>query len=105
MFCRQCGCQIPDAAAICVHCGVPASSMPMPYHDPKSRLAYILLGIFLGCLGIHNFYASRIGFGVAQLLITLFVGWLIVPILVVWVWVLVEVCTVTRDGRGIRFTS
>ncbi|MBQ3218003.1 MAG: TM2 domain-containing protein [Akkermansia sp.] len=25
---------------------------------PKSRLAYILLGVFLGSLGIHNFYAG-----------------------------------------------
>lgn len=25
----------------------------------KSRGLYVILGLFLGCLGIHNFYASR----------------------------------------------
>lgn len=105
MFCKQCGQQIPDAAAICVHCGVPTGNAPTTNPDAKSRLAYILLGIFLGCLGIHNFYAGRAGQGIAQLLITLLIGWLIIPILVVWVWVLVEICTVTRDGKGMRFAS
>lgn len=28
---------------------------------PKSRLAYILMGLFLGGLGVHNFYAGYNG--------------------------------------------
>ena len=35
---------------------------------PKSRLAYILLAILLGTLGIHNFFAGYTGKGIAQLL-------------------------------------
>lgn len=34
--------------------------------SPKSRLAALLLGIFLGSLGIHNFYLGRIARGVVQ---------------------------------------
>ncbi|HEV3439346.1 MAG TPA: TM2 domain-containing protein, partial [Gemmata sp.] len=41
------------------------------YRDQKSRLAYILLGVFLGTWGVHNFYAGRTGPGAAQLIITL----------------------------------
>ena len=73
------------------------------WKNAKSRISYILLGIFLGCLGIHNFYAGYVGRAVAQLLITLFTGWLIIPWFAVWIWCIVEVCTVRVDARGIKF--
>lgn len=102
MYCRQCGSQILEQAAVCVHCGVATGTMGM-VAGQKSRLAYILLGLFLGGLGIHNFYAGYVGRGLAQLLITIFTGWLILPLLIVCVWVLVEICAVTRDARGVPF--
>ena len=71
--------------------------------EQKSRIAYILLALFLGGLGIHNFYAGYTGKAVAQLLITLLLFWLIVPILIVWIWVIVEICTVTKDANGVPF--
>ncbi len=77
-------------------------------HDyiPKSRLAYILLALFLGTLGVHNFYVGRTGAGVAQLMITIFsiplmcavVGF--ATILIPVVWSLVEIVAVDRDGDG-----
>jgi TM2 domain-containing membrane protein YozV len=101
MFCSNCGNEISDRAAICVKCGVPTSNMTAAIQGgSKSRLVYILLGVFLGGLGIHNFYAGRTGRGVAQLLITLFTFWLIVPLIAVWIWVIVEICTVKVDGKG-----
>ena len=42
---------------------------------PKSKMAAGLLGIFLGSLGVHNFYLGYTGKAVAQLLLTL-VGWI-----------------------------
>jgi TM2 domain-containing membrane protein YozV len=36
--------------------------------SPKSRLVALLLCFFLGCLGVHRFYAGKIGTGVVQLL-------------------------------------
>ena len=40
--------------------------------DPrKSKIAAGLLGIFLGGLGVHNFYLGYIGKAVAQLILTL----------------------------------
>lgn len=42
-----------------------------PMRPQKSALAAGLLGIFLGGLGIHNFYLGRTGLAVAQLLISL----------------------------------
>ena len=42
-----------------------------PTYQPKSKMAAGLLGIFLGSLGVHNFYLGYTGKAVAQLLITL----------------------------------
>jgi uncharacterized protein DUF4339/TM2 domain-containing protein len=71
---------------------------------PKSRAAYVVLGLFVGTLGIHNFYAGYTSRGIAQLLITLLGFWLVVPLLAVMIWNIVEVITVDRDSSG-RFLS
>ena len=107
MFCSNCGTDISEKAAICMKCGVPtgvAAVLPASAAaGAKSRVTFILLGLFLGALGIHNFYAGHTGKGVAQLLITMFGFWLIFPLFVVWIWVLVEVITVKADSQGIAF--
>jgi TM2 domain-containing membrane protein YozV len=72
----------------------------MMMNPPKSRVAYILLAFFLGGLGIHNFYAGYTGKGVAQLLLTLLLFWTIVVPVGVWIWIIVEMCTVDRDASG-----
>ncbi len=99
MFCRHCGNEILQQAVICVRCGC-SPSYVRGTSRRKSRLAYVLLGIFLGHLGIHNFYAGRTGQATAQLLITLFLSWLIIPIVIVFIWVLIEVCTVKLGVQG-----
>ena len=112
MFCQECGTQIPDNAAICIKCGVHTGRNVGHYRNvhahihqpPKSRVAYILLGFFLGTIGVHNFYAGYSGKGIAQLLITLFMGWLIIPYLAVCIWVIVEIIAVDKDAYGIKMT-
>lgn len=69
---------------------------------PKSRLAYILLALFLGSLGIHNFYAGYNGKGIAQLLMSILSFGVLMP--VVCIWVIVEIITVTKDVKGIPFS-
>ena len=98
MFCKQCGKEIADAAAICVHCGVATKAAG------KSRVAFVLLGLFLGGLGIHNFFAGYTTKGVIQLLISLFTGWLIFPLIAVWIWVIIEIIAVTKDANGVEFS-
>ncbi len=61
----------------------------------KSRTVYIILGLFLGSLGIHNFYAGRTGVAIAQLLLC----WTCVT----WLWALIEILTVKKDGEGRDF--
>ncbi len=63
-----------------------------------TRLIYIVLAIFLGALGIHNFYAGRNKQGLIQLLITvLSFGMLGI---ISWVWAIFDIITVTTDGAG-----
>jgi len=95
-----------DAAAI------PVAAQPMPaaypYAQPvsgtayKSRTTYIVLGIFLGWLGIHNFYAGYTGRAVGQLCLTVLT--LGILGMVSWIWAIVEICIVEKDSTGQRFS-
>jgi TM2 domain-containing membrane protein YozV len=67
----------------------------------KSRGTYIVLGLLLGALGIHNFYIGRNGVAVAQLVITLLSPCLVfVPLIAVYIWVIAELIAIKRDGKG-----
>lgn len=79
------------------------------YYEPmprKSRLAYILLALFFGGLGVHNFYAGRTTRGLMQLVILL--GSIplmlaVIGFLTVWIppiWALWDIVAVNRDGDG-----
>lgn len=73
---------------------------PVIVKTARSRGVYIILGLFFGLLGIHNFYAGRYGIGVAQLLITGILGWFVVGLFITAIWVIVELFTVKEDGAG-----
>lgn len=80
----------------------PAQPAYVPGRQPKSRTAYIVLGIFLGGFGAHNFYAGYTGRAVGQLclsVLTLF--WLAIAS---WIWAIVEICVVDKDSAGIKFS-
>lgn len=70
-FCPNCGAQTQPNAAVCVQCGVSLTQAYSQASGQKSKIAAGLLGIFLGSLGIHNFYLGYTGKAVAQLVITL----------------------------------
>lgn len=75
------------------------------YVSPKSRVTFVLLGLFLGCLGIHNFYAGYSGKGIAQLLITIFLGWVFgLGIFITGIWALIEIIVVNTDAQGLRMS-
>ena len=90
-FCPNCGAEIKDDAKFCDKCGSKIGEEPKENTStvntntqPKSKLAAGLLGIFLGCLGIHNFYLGYSGKGVGQLLITCLSCGLLSPISAIW---------------------
>ena len=80
----------------------PAYAAPVYGSTHKSRTSYIVLGVFLGGLGIHNFYAGYTGRAVGQLCLTvLTLGALGI---VSWIWAIIEICIVEKDSTGLRFS-
>ncbi len=69
----------------------------------RNRLVYILLALFLGGLGIHNFYAGYKKKAIIQLLCVLPGAILFIPAIIEFIWVLVDICTVTKDADGKAF--
>jgi TM2 domain-containing membrane protein YozV len=72
-----------------------------PPPQPKSRVVFVLLGIFLGAFGVHNFYAGYVKRGTIQLCVTLltcFYG-----ALASLVWAIIEICVVNQDADGTQF--
>jgi len=76
---------------------------PVQHRHAKSRVAYVLLALFLGCFGIHNFYAGYFGRASAQLVLTLSSFVLIVPVFIVAFWALIECFATTSDSDGLAF--
>ncbi len=75
---------------------------PVSAHHPdaKDRVAYVLLAVLLGC-GIHNFYAGYNTKGIIQLLVSVLscgILWFFM-----WIWAIIEACTVMQDSNGVRF--
>jgi TM2 domain-containing membrane protein YozV len=80
----------------------PYAALPVYGRSYKSRTTYIVLGIFLGAFGIHNFYAGYTGRAVGQLCLTvLTLGRLGI---VSWIWAIIEICIVEKDSTGLRFS-
>ncbi len=86
-----------------------AQQQPGYGYAQKSKIVAGLLGLFLGGLGVHNFYLGYTGKAVAQLLLTL-IGWIILigPI-ISGIWALIESVLILcssygsnwhRDGHG-----
>jgi len=108
MYCHNCGKEIDNLAAICIHCGVPTHNYNKPKEvdmSLKSKMAAGLLAILIGSLGIHNFYLGYTGKAVAQLLLTV-IGWIIiVGPLISAIWALVEgimilTGSINQDAEG-----
>ena len=75
-YCWNCGSGTDEEAVVCVACGVglvPKSGRPperaAAQPGAKSKVAAGLLGIFLGWLGIHNFYLGFTSKAVTQLIL------------------------------------
>lgn len=89
---------------------VPVGLQPLPYpqpayvlgRQPRSRTTYIVLGIFLGALGVHNFYAGYTGRAVGQLCLSVLT--LFYLAIISWIWAIVEICIVEKDSAGIQFS-
>lgn len=91
----------PVAAVAVAQAPVEFDFTPNP--DAKNRMTFVVLGALLGALGAHNFYAGYRGKAFTQLFITVLTAGFGSPMS--WVWAVIDICTVERDAKGIRFRS
>ncbi len=113
-YCHNCGKPLAPGAEVCLNCGVAAFGSGAL--GGKSKIAAGLLGIFLGCFGVHNFYLGYTGKAVTQLVLTIlgialsciFVG--IFMVLGSSIWGLVEgimilTGSINKDASGMLLTD
>lgn len=110
ILCPDCGKQISDSAANCIQCGRPmrraspvARAIIKQQESHCSRGVYIILALFLGLLGIHNFYAGHYLSGAAQLILNVLLFWTIIVPIAIFLLVVMEILTVKKDGKGRPF--
>lgn len=98
-YCVKCGEKLEEDVKFCPKCGTFVGQEQSVNHsanntvnsNSKSKIAAGLLGIFLGSLGIHNFYLGYNSKAIAQLILTM-VGWIFCGIgpVVAAIWGLIE---------------
>jgi TM2 domain-containing membrane protein YozV len=69
----------------------------------KNRTAFLVLGLLLGAFGAHSFYAGSTKKGLVQLAITVLT--LGMAGVMVWIWAVIDICTITTDHDGIPFSN
>ena len=123
MYCRECGKMIENNENdLCDECvakaNVTSNSGPEHFEvvsevrtqvntyanlNAKSKLAAGLFGIFLGGLGVHNFYLGYTGKAVAQLLLSLLSCGLLSWVSSIWgliEGILIISGSIDKDGQG-----
>ena len=71
-YCQNCGTEIAPDTAVCVGCG---STISYPIKSaqgkqPRSKILALLLAIFGGQYGLHNFYMGHVAPGIVQFFLT-----------------------------------
>ena len=81
--------QAEGGRALSIYGLVPPGASAAPL-ERKSRVVAALLAFFLGALGVHKFYLGRTGAGATMLLVTLLLGILVFPAIVMGLIAFVE---------------
>lgn len=77
------------------------AALAVAVRAPKDMAVAYVLAVFLGCLGIHNFYLGRVGPAVGQLVLTITViGWL-----ASLVWVIIDLFLIPGWVRAWNATA
>jgi TM2 domain-containing membrane protein YozV len=112
IHCTSCNAELDDNTAFCKYCGTQThveknreeerysfNQNATAIVGSKSKVLSIVLALFLGCFGVHNFYLGYTTRGIAQLVASIislfFTGGF--GNLIIGIWVLVEVVLIATD--------
>ncbi len=101
-YCPHCGQPTPPNSTVCLNCGVALNAYGI--QGDKSKMAAGLLGIFLGPLGIHNFYLGYTTKAVIQLVLTVATCGIGAPVSGIWGLVegiMILTGSIDKDGKGL----
>ena len=110
-FCTNCGNELESDKNFCPNCGNQVGGEKTNTtvknnsgnNVPKSKIAAGLLGIFLGSLGVHNFYLGFTGKAVGQLLISVLSCGALSAISAIWgliEGIMILTGSITEDAYG-----
>ena len=123
-YCQHCGSQIDQNCVVCPMCGKQVAELNSPPGPtpiivnnnassssassagtpapggytggrPVNKLVYCLLALFVGGIGIHKFYAGKIGMGILYVLFC----WTGIPALIAFIEFIIGLCK-TADPYG-----
>ncbi len=112
-FCVNCGAELKEDQDVCLNCGKEIKKNTTSNNNTnvnvnaKSKMAAGLLGIFLGSLGIHNFYLGYTGKALAQLLMTICSCGILAAVSSIWgliegILILTGSINVDANGNALR---
>lgn len=112
-YCSNCGKELKSDADICLQCGkIINNNTNNQYnnYDPnaKSKVVAGILGILLGCFGVHNFYLGYTSRGIAQVLISVLSCFILSPISAIWgliEGILILTGNIDCDAEGRKLTN
>lgn len=73
-FCANCGKDIASGADVCLNCGVATKAAGSDYLNGQDKIVMILVCLFLGGLGIHNFIMGETKKGVFKIIMSFICG-------------------------------
>ena len=73
MFCENCGKEIEAGAAFCTECGTVVKEEGIKVEN-ENKLIIILIAIFCGAFGIHNFAMGETKKGIVRIVGSLLCG-------------------------------
>lgn len=112
-YCSNCGSELKEGADICLKCGKIVNekmNTGNTYKDPnaKSKIVAGILGILLGCFGVHNFYLGYTSKAVAQLLISVLSCFILSPVSAIWgliEGIMILTGNIDTDAEGRKLTD
>lgn len=116
MFCFKCGKEIKDDAKFCEFCGqqidtsIEIKQEPQLVYvkqekEPKSQFVAIICCLFLGMIGIHDFYMGNNGRGVTKLLIMIFLSWIYIGLIINFIWCVGDFFTILSKNDPCFYTE